>query len=392
MNRLLRRLGGAVIVLALLVSATPASSAAAAVPQPVVQPAPQAAPLSLEERLLLLEDRFAAMEKLLAQMERALALSTLDVPKLAAKAAPAVVSIYLVDSRDRVQSQGTGFIVDSSGILITNAHVVESEHKVKVKFATGQVATAERMLVDPFLDLAVLDIEGEDYPTLPFAETKPAVGEPVMVIGNAWGYSNSVTVGIVSGVDRPDPYHFYHYPSLQTDAAINHGNSGGPILNAAGEVVAIASWTELKGRTDGIAFGVPMDQVEAALDRYQEGRGIVRPWLAASVREPYWARGGLPNEVGLLVSGVHSRGAGYRAGLRPGDWITRVEGKPVNYLMELRAALEAHNPGALITLTVEREDGSGKWVAHHLKVQLGEYSGAVPMLVPVEYGDDDDLF
>lgn len=392
MVRLFRRLSGVVLGVALLVSMV-SVSAATTVPSPVPAPAP-AVSQTPEQRLLTLEDRLLAMEKRLAQLERALALSALDVPALAAKAAPAVVSLYLVDDRDRVQSQGTGFIVDADGILITNAHVVEeSEYSVKVKFASGQVATAERLLVDPFLDLAVLDIEGSDYPTLEFAETKPAVGEPVMVIGNAWGYSNSVTVGIVSGVDRPDPYHFYHYPSLQTDAAINHGNSGGPILNARGEVVAIASWTELKGRTDGIAFGVPVDQLEAALDRYQEGRGIVRPWLGASVREPYWARGGLPNDVGLLISGVHYFAAGYKAGLRSGDWITHVEGKAINYLMDLRAELEQYHPGDTITITVERDNPAGNgWIVHDLKVTLGEFSAAVPMLVPTEYGEDDDLF
>lgn len=341
-----------------------------------------------------IEARLNALEKRLTELEKALQLSTFNVVGLAEEAAPAVVSLYLVNGRDQVQSQGTGFLVDSSGIILTNAHVVEGDNEIKVKFHDGHVIDAERVLVDPFLDMAVLDIEGDDYPTLEFATAKPKVGEPVVVIGNAWGYSNSVTVGIVSGIDRPDPYHYWHYPSLQTDAAINHGNSGGPLLNARGEVVAMATWTELKDATDSIAFGIPADQIEAALARYEAGRGIVRPWLGISSREPHWSRAGLPNTYGLLVTGSHALGASGKSGIRRGDWITHVNGKPVNYLMELRRELERYNPGDTITITIDRENPAGTdWETATVKVKLGEYSVKVEPLVPREYNPDtDDLF
>jgi S1-C subfamily serine protease len=364
-------------------------AAAALLLTTLVQPASAAtsAPLTVEARLDALEER-------LTQLEKALALSTFNVVSLAEEAAPAVVSLYLVNGRDQVESQGTGFLIESSGLILTNAHVVEGDETIKVKFHDGKVVDAERRLLDPFLDMAVLDIEGEDYPTLDFATAKPKVGEPVVVIGNAWGYSNSVTVGIVSGMDRPDPYHYWHYPSLQTDAAINHGNSGGPLLNARGEVVAMATWTELKEETDSIAFGIPSDQIQAALDRYQKGRGIVRPWLGLSSREPHWSRAGLPNTYGLLVTGAHLAGAGGRSGIRRGDWITHVNGKPVNYLMELRAELERHNPGDTITMTIDRENAAGTdWETATVKVKLGEFSSKVEALVPWEYNPDtDDLF
>lgn len=375
MRKIGRRFAGLVLMVALLISAVPA------------QAATTLAAATIEERLNHLEQR-------MAELEKALKLSSLDVVGLVEEAAPAVVSLYLVNGSDRVVSQGTGFIVDSDGVIVTNAHVVDGDYDIKVKFSDGSVVDAERALVDSFLDLAVLSIEGEDYPTLKFAETKPKVGEPVVVIGNAWGYSNSVTVGIVSGVDRPDPYHMQHYPSLQTDAAINHGNSGGPLLNSQGEVVAMATWTELKDETDSIAFGIPTDQIIAAISRHEKGRGIVRPWLGISVREPHWSRAGLPNTLGLLVTGAEATGAGAKSGIRRGDWITKVGGVSVNYLMELRRELEKYDPGDTITIVVERENAARTdWVPVTLKVKLGEYSQVVDALVPREYDPDtDDIF
>jgi len=341
-----------------------------------------------------LEERFNALEQRVTQLEKALQLSALDVVGLVEEAAPAVVSLYLVDGKDRVISQGTGFMISSDGLILTNAHVVEGLFDIKVKFSDGKVLDAIRILTDPFLDMAVLSVEGEGFPTLDFAQQKPRVGEPVVVIGNAWGYSQSVTVGIVSGVDRPDPYHLHHYPSLQTDAAINHGNSGGPLLNRDGKVVAMATWTELKDETDSIAFGIPADQIQAAIGRFQRGRGIVRPWLGISAREPHWSRAGLPNEYGLLVTGAHAHGAGAKSGLRWGDWITKVNGVPVNYLMELRRELEKYQPSNSVSLTVERENADQTdWVVETLTVTLGEYSGLIDATVPLEYDTEtDDLF
>jgi serine protease Do len=352
------------------------------------------APHSAAAATLSVEDRLTQMEQRITQLERALKASTIDVVGLVDKAAPSVVSLYLVDEENDVKSQGTGFIVDKTGLILTNAHVVQGDHTIQVKFSDGTVKPAERKLVDPFLDIAVIQVEGSNYPALPFAQAKPQVGEPVVVIGNAWGYSNSVTFGIVSGVDRPDPYHYHHYPSLQTDAAINHGNSGGPLLNAAGEVVAMATWTELKDQTEGIAFGIPADQIAAAIERFEAGRGIVRPWLGVAAREPYWARGGLPNTFGLVVSGVHPRSAVAKAGLKKGDWITAVNGVKVNYLMELRQALEKYAPGTVITLSVDRANADRTdWLPTQVTFKLEEYSAAVSPLVPIEYDSDtDDMF
>lgn len=337
------------------------------------------------------DDRLKALENRVTTLERAAAYSRIDVVGLVTAAAPAVVSVYQVDKDNAVRTQGTGFIVDDRGIIITNAHVVANNYNVKVKFSNGKTSVASKMLVDPFLDMAVLTVDGTGFPILPWAKKKPQVGDPLVVIGNAYGYSNSVTMGIVSGLDRPDPYHVHHYPSLQTDAAINHGNSGGPILNAQGEVVAMATWGELKDSSEGISFGIPIEQIATAIGQYVEGRGIVRPWLGVAVQEPYWSRGGLPNDFGLFVSDVSLTGPAAFV-LQRFDWITAVNGIPVNYLMELRAQLEKYKPGTKVTLTVVRSN-AGAYKTFTVEVTLGEYSAVVKPSIPLYYDSTtDDLF
>lgn len=340
---------------------------------------------TLEERLALLETRIGALERLLS-------LSDLDIPALVKQAEPAVVSLYVTTSEDEVLSQGTGFIIGTNGLVITNSHVVKPDHPLKAKLADGTVLAATILLLDPFLDLAFVSIPGQGYPTLTLADSKAVLGEPLVVIGNAYGYSNSVTVGVVSGIDRPDPNHLWHYPSLQTDAAINHGNSGGPILNRAGQVVAMATWSELKDETEGIAFGIPGDLIRKAVSQFDPKRGIVRPWLGIAVQEPYWSQGGLTNDLGLVVGAVHPLGAAAQAGLQPGDWILSVGGAPTNYLMALRTQLERFRPGESIPVRITRKV-SGRWEELTLSITLGEASEVSPALIPAGYQRlNDDLF
>lgn len=375
--------------LARLLVATLLTCTLATAPATALATAPATAPAqTLESRVLELERRIEALERLLA-------LSTINVPGLVEKAAPSVVSLYQVNREHEVLSQGTGFLWTEDGLIITNAHVIEElDQTILAKFHDGTVLEAKRKLVDPFLDLAILDVEGHGFPALRFASAKPAVGSPVVVIGNAFGYSNSVSAGIISGVDRPSPYHaIIHYPSLQTDAAINHGNSGGPILNSAGEVVAVATWTEMKDETDSIAFGIPADLVLATLKRVDPERGVVRPWLGIAAQEPYWARGGLPNDLGIMVTDVHPSGSGSRAGLKPYDYIMTVNGVEVNYLLDLRRELEKAKPGDTIQLTVDRLVGND-YKPFTIRVVAGEFSDAIEPLIPqVRYDPyTDDLF
>lgn len=334
------------------------------------------------------------LERRVQALERLLALSAINIPALVEKAAPSVVSLYQVNDDYEVLTQGSGFLWTEDGSILTNAHVVDAvEHSVMVKFHDGTVLEAKRKLVDPFLDLAILDVEGNGFPVLKLAREKPAVGSPVVVIGNAFGYSHSVSFGIVSGVDRPSQSGVVHYPSLQTDAAINHGNSGGPILNSDGEVVAIATWTEMKDETDSIAFGIPADQVAGALAKVEPDRGVVRPWLGVAAQEPYWARGGLPNDLGVMITALHPEGAGARAGLKQYDYIMTVNGVRTNYLLEMRRELEKARPGDTVTLTVERLVGQD-YQSLTIEVVAGEFSDVVKALIPSLHYDSytDDIF
>lgn len=338
------------------------------------------------------EERLSALESRVQRLERLLAFTGFEIPALVEQAAPAVVSLYVTTNEDEVLSQGTGFIIGTNGLVITNSHVVKPDRALKAKLADGTVLEATILLTDPFIDLAFVSIPGQGYPTLTLADAKATLGEPLVVIGNAYGYSNSVTVGVVSGIDRPDPNHLWHYPSLQTDAAINHGNSGGPILNRAGQVVAMATWSELKDETEGIAFGIPADLIRWAVSRFDPERGIVRPWLGIAVREPYWSQGGLTNDLGLVVGAVHPSGGAARAGLQSGDWILAVGGAPTNYLMELRTQLERHAPGESVPIRITRKV-AGRWEEFTLNVLLGEASDRHPGLIPMGYQRlTDDLF
>jgi serine protease Do len=237
-------------------------------------------------------------------------------------------------------------------------------------------------------------VAGSGYPTLPVATTAPRLGEPVVVIGNAKGFSNSVSVGIVSGTNRADPTHLHHYPSLQTDAAINPGNSGGPILNRRGEVVAIVAWRAEDG-AETLGFGIPVSRLLDTLQRVVPGRGVVRPWLGAAVREPYWSRNdALPNQLGLVVSDIHRDGAAYAGGLHRLDYLTAVDAMPVNDLTQLRQALDKHKPGDTVVLSITRQQVSdAQWADLTLSVTLGEDSGPVPGVIPRLYNpENDDLF
>ncbi|HEY3364526.1 MAG TPA: trypsin-like peptidase domain-containing protein [Symbiobacteriaceae bacterium] len=340
-----------------------------------------------------IEQRLAGLEARIAALEKALTLSVLDVPKLAAKAVPAIVSIYNVTEDDEVDSEGTGWIISPDGVIVTNAHVADLTLQQKVKFADGSVKVADVIMWDEFADLAELRVSGTGYPTLPLARSQPKVGDPLVVIGNALGYSNSVTVGVVSGVNRPDPNHNYHYPSLQTDAAVNHGNSGGPMLNANGEVVAIAAWGEMDS-AQNISFGVPIGLLSASLSRVVAGRGIVRSWLGVSAAEPYWSRGMLPNDLGLVITDAHPLGAAATAGVKAGNFLRAVNGVPVNYLGDLRTELDKHKPGDTVTLSISVYHGSRtKLETTQVTVVLGEYSDKVPILIPRRYDPQtDDLF
>ena len=239
--------------------------------------------------------------------------------------------------RERVQSSlGSGVIVGSEGIIVTNNHVVEGANALKVVLSDRREFEAELVLADERTDLAVLriDTNGEDLPTLEFADTRLIeVGDLVLAIGNPFGIGQTVTSGIISATARTDvgisDYAFF----IQTDAAINPGNSGGALIDNAGRLVGInTAIFSRSGGSNGIGFAIPAEMVERVVDSaINEGR-IVRPWLGLkgqAVTTDIAKTMDLDRPVGVLVTEIYPEGPADAAELRRGDLIVKFDGREV---------------------------------------------------------------
>jgi len=269
------------------------------------------------------------------------------------------------------QGMGSGFIVRPDGVVLTNAHVVDGATEVTVKLADRREFTAKVVGVDKLTDTAVLKIDAQDLPAVRIG--KPAdtrVGEWVLAIGSPFGFENTVTAGIVSAKSRSLPEEGY-VPFIQTDVAVNPGNSGGPLLNIRGEVIGINS--QIYSRTggyQGLSFAIPIDvalNVEQQLlekGRVSRGKlGIAVQDLTQGLAESF----GLPNPNGALVGMVPPDGPGAKAGIKPGDVILELNGKTVRDSRELPPKVADLKPGSEALLKVWRE---GK--AFDLKVTVAE--------------------
>lgn len=271
---------------------------------------------------------------------------------VAERANPAVVSID-VASRSRRRSStarpadegpgarrpeaprrgtGTGFIVDRRGLILTNQHVVDAAERVMVKLADGRSYRATVVGADPDIDLAVLKVEaGVPLPELPLGDSdRVRVGEWVCAIGNPYAYEHTVTVGVVSFVGRKlfdqslDQY-------IQTDAAISFGNSGGPLLNTAGEVVGIN--TAVSRQASNIGFAIPVNQVREVLPQLIERGRVARGYLGVALRAvdaDLRQALGLGTTSGAIIEDVTAGSPAARAGLRPYDIVVAIDGQPVD--------------------------------------------------------------
>lgn len=185
----------------------------------------------------------------------------------------------------RQQGQGSGFIVDSKGIILTNAHVVKDADKVTVKLRDGRTFQGEVKGVDEPSDLAVIKIKGKDLPVAALGDSSQIqVGEWAIAVGNPLGLDNTVTLGIISTLNRssaqvgiPD----MRLEFIQTDTAINPGNSGGPLLNGRGEVIGIN--TAIRANAEGIGFAIPIDKAKAIKDRLARGEDIPHPYIGVQM-------------------------------------------------------------------------------------------------------------
>ena len=267
----------------------------------------------------------------------------------------------------RLRGQGSGFIVDSNGIVLTNAHVVNKADQVSVNLKDGRTFEGKVLGADPVTDLAVIKIQGRELPTVPLGDSeKVRVGDWAIAVGNPLGLDNTVTLGIISTLNRPSAkvgIPDKRLDFLQTDAAINPGNSGGPLLNDRGEVIGIN--TAIRADANGIGFAIPVNKAKSIYPKLVEGKNVSHPYIGIRMVSltPELAReinrdpnAGLliPETEGVLVMQVQPDTPAARAGLRRGDVVTAIAGTRITSAEELQRMVEDSNVGERLDFEIRR--------------------------------------
>jgi putative serine protease PepD len=268
----------------------------------------------------------------------------------------------------RQTAEGTGFVYDTKGDIVTNEHVVDGASSVTVKFSDGSTAKGTIVGTDIKTDLAVVHVDVSSAKLVPLTlgdSSTVQLGDTVIAIGNPFGLDGTVTSGIVSALDRqidaPDGTPIEG--AIQTDAAINHGNSGGPLLDMEGRVIGVTSQIQSEsGGNDGVGFAIPSNTVRSIVSQ-----------LISSGSAQHALLGIIPTDAagggGARVRSVESGTAAKAAGVQVGDVITAVDGVDVPNAAKLRSIISSHKPGDTITLTITRS-GSTKT----LQATLGSQS------------------
>ena len=312
--------------------------------------------------------------------------------RLARALGPSVVNVTTVQPGDgpraqRGRGQGTGFLIEASGYILTNQHVIENAETIKVRLADDREFLARVVGRDEKTDLAVLRIDpggAEGLPVAPLGDSDAvAIGEWVVAIGNPFGLDRTVTVGIVSAKGRrdvrPGGSTQGYYDFLQTDASINAGNSGGPLINLAGEVIGIN--TAMNAQGQGIAFAIPVNMAKAIVPLLVAHGRAPRSWLGLypqSVTATLKHAFGLSDTRGALVADVVAGGPAERAGILPGDVITVFDGKPIRRADDLQWWVGLGGAGRQVSLTVVRAGAERKLVAI-LAAQPDDAAAAAPV-------------
>ena len=284
----------------------------------------------------------------------------------------------------RLRGQGSGFIIDSSGIILTNAHVVDRADKVTVLLKDGRTFEGKVQGVDEVTDLAVVKIAGNNLPVASLGDSSDVkVGDWAIAVGNPLGLDNTVTLGIVSTLQRsssqvgiPDK----RLDFIQTDAAINPGNSGGPLLNEQGEVIGIN--TAIRPDAMGIGFAIPIDQAKAIATKLAQGEKITHPYLGirmATLTPELAAENNsdpnspfmIPEVNGVLVVQVLPNTAAATAGIRRGDVVTEINGQPITSADQLQRIVERSGVNQLLKVKVQRGNQTNT-----LAVRTGELPSA----------------
>jgi serine protease Do len=286
------------------------------------------------------------------------------------------------------QSLGSGVIVSSDGYIITNNHVVEKADEIKVTLLDKRIFKGKIMGADPKTDIAIIRIDANNLPTIPWGDSeKLQVGEFVLAIGNTYGLSHTVTMGIISAVGRANVGIADYEDFIQTDAAINPGNSGGPLVNIKGELIGIN--TAIFSRTggyQGIGFAVPSNMVRLVMDQLVQRGKVTRGWVGVTIQEltpELSQKFGLKKSNGALVSDVAKDSPAAKAGIIRGDIILEFNGKEIKEVSSLRNMVAQSKIGAEISMKILR---SGK--EYTIKVTIIEMPREVAEVVPDQLPDD----
>lgn len=290
---------------------------------------------------------------------------------VAQKASPSVVGIITEtrkttglfdDTAQTVQSSGTGFVVDKKGYILTNSHVVSDGQTktVKVLFNNGTTTNGQVVWNDQNLDLAVVKINKSNLVPAELGDSdKVTVGDIAIAIGNPLGTDlrNSVTQGIISGLNRDVSTQSSNMSGLlQTDASINSGNSGGPLLNQDGQVIGINT---AKANADNLGFSIPINTAKVIVNKIIEDKNYAKPTLGISGFDvkTYTAYTGheLDIENGIIIRSVSPNSVASKAGLKPGDIITKIGNTDIKTMSDLSKKLYSYSSGSKDTLTVNRD-------------------------------------
>ncbi len=265
------------------------------------------------------------------------------------------------EEEDDQNSLGSGVIVSTDGYILTNYHVVEGADEIEVVLADGRKGAARLVGTDPETDLAVIKIELDKLPAIVLGHADQAkVGDVVLAIGNPFGVGQTVTMGIISALGRNN-LHINHFENfIQTDAAINFGNSGGALIDTNGNLLGINSAIYSQtGGSVGIGFAIPVTTAKTVMESIIKSGHVVRGWIGVESQEitPELAQSfGLQRDSGAIIAGVVRNGPADKAGMKPGDILLDVDGKPVRDTTEMLNLIAQLEPGGKSTMRVLRKN------------------------------------
>lgn len=273
---------------------------------------------------------------------------------------------------ETIASSGSGVIIDTDGYILTNYHVIKGADEIIIGLNDGRALKAIIVGRDVETDLAVLKINAKNLPQIKFADAmKSRIGDIVLAIGYPFTIGQTVTQGIISATGRSRVSSNTYENFIQTDAAINPGNSGGALINTSGEIVGINSLIYTKtGGFQGIGFAIPIEFALKVLEQIIQNGYVVRGWLGVEGQEvnpEFLKRLNLSASKGIIITAVDRNGPAERAGIIPGDIITRINGKPISTVPDIMNVVAERRPGEIIEIYGYRERQS-----FTANVKLGE--------------------